>query len=274
MKKISLLYPEGKKKALTFSYDDGVEQDARLIDIFNKNGLKCTFNLNSENTLTPKDINFGGIEFTNIPASDVKKLYEGHEIATHSYSHPWFTTMHENAINEEIHRDRYELEKMTDYIVRGHAYPFGVYDKKTIKVLKQNGIEYARTVVSTDNFGFPADFMEWHPTCHHKADNLFELLERFTNFDFGVMLFYVWGHSYEFDMDKNWERMEEFCEKAGGNEKVWYATNIEICDYIKAFNSLKFSADGKMAYNPSDIDIYLSADGETVCVKSGETVKL
>ena len=38
----------GKNKALTFSYDDGVTQDKRLIEIFNKYGLKATFNLNSE----------------------------------------------------------------------------------------------------------------------------------------------------------------------------------------------------------------------------------
>ena len=34
-------------KALTFSYDDGVTQDKRLIKILNKYGLKCTFNINS-----------------------------------------------------------------------------------------------------------------------------------------------------------------------------------------------------------------------------------
>ena len=40
-------YPGGKKKALTLSYDDGVEQDIRLIELMKKNGLKGTFNLNS-----------------------------------------------------------------------------------------------------------------------------------------------------------------------------------------------------------------------------------
>lgn len=37
----------GKKKAITFSYDDGVTQDIRLIELLDKYGLKCTFNLNS-----------------------------------------------------------------------------------------------------------------------------------------------------------------------------------------------------------------------------------
>ena len=44
---IFMRFPGGKKKALTLSYDDGVEQDIRLIDIMKKNGLKGTFNLNS-----------------------------------------------------------------------------------------------------------------------------------------------------------------------------------------------------------------------------------
>ena len=35
----------GKMKAVTFSYDDGVTQDIRLIDLFNKYSLKATFNI-------------------------------------------------------------------------------------------------------------------------------------------------------------------------------------------------------------------------------------
>ena len=38
----------GKFKAVTFSYDDGVSQDVRLIALLDKYGLKATFNLNSE----------------------------------------------------------------------------------------------------------------------------------------------------------------------------------------------------------------------------------
>ncbi len=34
-------------KYLTFSYDDGVTQDIRLIELFNKYGMKATFNINS-----------------------------------------------------------------------------------------------------------------------------------------------------------------------------------------------------------------------------------
>ena len=40
-------FPGGLAKALTFSYDDGVEQDIRLVEILDKYGMKGTFNLNS-----------------------------------------------------------------------------------------------------------------------------------------------------------------------------------------------------------------------------------
>lgn len=32
-------FPQGRAKALTLSYDDGVEQDIRLIEILNRHGL-------------------------------------------------------------------------------------------------------------------------------------------------------------------------------------------------------------------------------------------
>ena len=38
---------DGKKRAVTFSYDDGVEQDRHLVELFNTYGMKATFNLNS-----------------------------------------------------------------------------------------------------------------------------------------------------------------------------------------------------------------------------------
>ena len=47
MNRIYCCFPGGKHKALTMSYDDGRTQDRRLIEIFNQNGIKGTFHLNS-----------------------------------------------------------------------------------------------------------------------------------------------------------------------------------------------------------------------------------
>ena len=47
MANLFLRFPGGKIKTLTLSYDDGVEQDEKLVDLMVKYGLKGTFNLNS-----------------------------------------------------------------------------------------------------------------------------------------------------------------------------------------------------------------------------------
>lgn len=43
---MDITYPNGCKKAFTMSYDDGIEQDKRFIEIINRYSLKATFNIN------------------------------------------------------------------------------------------------------------------------------------------------------------------------------------------------------------------------------------
>ena len=40
-------FPEGKLKAVTFSYDDGKKSDLRPADTLEKHNMKCTFNVPS-----------------------------------------------------------------------------------------------------------------------------------------------------------------------------------------------------------------------------------
>ena len=87
-----------------------------------------------------------------------------------------------------------------------------------------------------------------------------------------IRLLYIWGHSYEFDRDDTWARMEEFCKMAGNNEEVWYATNIEIKDYVTAMRSLIFSADKHTVYNPSAQTVWFAADKEVIKVEGGQTL--
>ena len=41
------MFPGGKTKAVTFSYDDGIVSDKKLVKILNEYGMKGTFNVNS-----------------------------------------------------------------------------------------------------------------------------------------------------------------------------------------------------------------------------------
>ncbi|MHB8062182.1 MAG: polysaccharide deacetylase family protein [Ruminiclostridium sp.] len=260
-----LYYQFGKKKALTFSYDDGQVYDRRLIDIFNKYHLKATFHLNSGTLGTDGYVTKG----------ELQTLYKDHEISCHSVTHPHLTHLSRQQLVEEIWEDRRELERLSGYPIRGMSYPFGEYDDACIKSLEVLGIEYSRTVNSTDNFLFPSNFLEWNPTCHHNGD-IMDKLNAFKNQSSWARLplFYIWGHSYEFERQNNWSLIEEFCEAVAFDTEVWYATNIEIKDYISAVRSLVFDVNQTIVYNPTAISVWLRAGENILEVKPGKTMIL
>lgn len=271
-------FKEGKAKALTLSYDDGVDQDIRLIKILDKNGVKCTFNISAgrfaeEGTVYPDDKINGRL----LTKSQAISLYKNsdHEIAIHGYTHPHLDRLATNHAMYEIIQDRKELEEIFDTMVRGCAYPFGAYNDDVVKILELAQIKYARTTISTKKFSLPTDWLRLEASCHHRSPEFMELAEKFVELNpKEASLFYVWGHSYEFDQDNNWDVIEKFAEYVGGREDIWYATNIEIYDYIEAYKNLQTSADGKTIYNPSVIDVWMSDDGKIYKIPSGETVKL
>ena len=104
----------GKKKAVTFSFDDGVTQDIRLIDIFNKYGLKCTFNLNSGLLGLPGELERNGnkIRHDKVKASEVKSIYAGHEVAVHTLTHPNLTQLDEETVVRQVEEDRKALSEL------------------------------------------------------------------------------------------------------------------------------------------------------------------
>ncbi|WP_434643888.1 polysaccharide deacetylase family protein [Thermoanaerobacterium thermosaccharolyticum] len=258
-------YPNGKKKALTMSYDDGQVYDRKLVEIFNRYGIKGTFNLNSGKFDTEP----------YVYRDEIKGLYDGHEVAVHTLDHPYLTLIPKEELVYQIMEDRKNLETLVGYQVRGMAYPYGDYNDIVLNSLTSFGIEYSRTVNSTRSFRIPSNFLEWHPTCHHDQD-VIEKLKEFKNVpEWEQMpLFYVWGHSFEFDRNCNWELIEEFCKMASFDEDVWYATNIEIVNYINALKNLKFSADGSIVYNPSAIPVWIGVDHEPVKIDPGEKIYL
>ena len=106
--------------------------------------------------------------------------------------------------------------------------------------------------------------MKWHPTTHHNGD-LATLWDKFmNNRNDKFLLFYLWGHSYEFDRQNNWDVIENFCNLTGGHENIWYVTNIEIVDYMNALSRIVFSKDETMIQNTSAIDVWITANGEPV----------
>lgn len=276
------LYKDGKRKCFTLSFDDGVTQDIRLIGIFDRYGLKCTFNLNSGLFGQKSSRN----DFPNPVQNDriaqelIAKTYRNHEIAVHTLTHPKLQYLDREEIRFEVLTDRKNLEEITGAPVTGMAYPHGTYDETVLEELRNCGIRYSRTTEATWCFSVPRDFLRWHPTIHFGH----ERMERIVNSFLGPVrekdencylpLLYIWGHAYELDGNDTWTLMENLCRKVSGQKDVWYATNGEIERYVTALRSLIFSADEKVVTNPSADPVWLSVDGETVRVAGGETKRL
>ncbi len=213
---------DGKHKAITFSYDDGAIQDRKLVDMLNKYNLKGTFNLNSSH------LGFG------VNPSELKNLYQGHEVAGHTLTHPDFAKCSDEAIAWQVEHDRNTLSTLMDYNVEGFAYPYGAFDDRIVNVLqKKTGVRYARTVVSTYGFDMQDDLLRFKPTVFHcEIDKLFALAEQFVSLKTDKpQLFYIWGHSFEFDRENEpitWEKFEEFCKIISNKSDIFYGTNREI----------------------------------------------
>lgn len=259
------LFPGGKQKAVTLSYDDGTIHDRRLVDIFNRHGLKSSFHLNS-----------GLFGNDRLSAEEISDLFRGHEISAHSVDHPSLALLPAEQIAVQLLDDRRALEALAGYPVRGMSYPNGSFTKEIAARLPGLGIEYARTTLSHGGFHLPEDPLRWHPTCHHKQDLMakteeFLLPQRSKN----PLLFYVWGHSYEFDRENNWDLIECFGARlAEASDSIWFATNIEVIDYMKALQQLRVSVDGHFVQNLSHLPVWISANREPHEIAPGEMLRV
>lgn len=271
-------FPGGLKKALTLSYDDGVEQDMELVRILNAHGIRATFNINSglfakEGTVYP-----AGQVHRRMTLAQAKALYKDspHEVAVHALTHANLPELPVSMVTREVLLDRENLEREFGGVIRGMAYPFGTYSDEVVQALEACGIAYSRTVQSTRSFALPQNWLMLHPTCHHNEPQLFALCDAFLADEarFSSKLFYLWGHAYEFESDGSWPVIREFAQKMGGRSDVWYATNIEVVTYVNAYRSLIASADGRTLHNPTAAAVWLEESGRIIRVGPGETAAL
>ena len=283
---VHLKYPGNKSKAFTISYDDGVKSDLRLLEMMRKYGIRGTFNVNSNKFQNAECLN----QTRKHPIFDEKELYAFYhenrdlvEIAAHGATHPYYPFMAQDVSAWDLISDRKNIETLLGVQCRGFAYPYGQTDDKTVEALKVCGFRYARTTPRTHDFKVPVDPYRWACTAKHTDPGLMEDARKFVELKdrYGKVpyLFSVWGHSYEFVDDDNWDVMEELFAFIGGREDIWYCTNIEFFELLRAYQSLEYFADGSKVYNPTAIPVELSVfhsakDWRAVKVLPGETADL
>lgn len=284
MKYRFLRFPEGKFKAVLFSYDDGAKSDLRFLDILDSHGIKSTLNLcNSSITDTPNENKLTSDEVRH------RVIEKGHEVAVHGDRHVALgISAHSVGIKDTLDC-RVGLERRFSRIVRGYAYPDtmrgieGENYRNIRTYLSGIGLSYARSIGKDhDRFELPSDWYDWMANAHHANPELFGYIDKFLSLDQDKLycasrtpkLLLIWGHSFEFERSGNWELLEDICARLGGREDIWYATCSEIRDYVAAYDSLVFSADGCIVTNPTSVRVWLDVDKKLYCIEPGQTAVL
>ena len=231
-------------KILTFSYDDGVESDLHLIELWNRYKLQGTVNLNAGLLGSKTAFSYKALAVKRLSAQQAVSLYRGHEIACHTLDHLRLETLSPEECRYQICEDKKRLETLYDTPVVGLAYPFGTYSVLVRKIASDCGLRYARTTESSYRFAWPEDPMQWAFTCRHRDPRLFELADRFVSYHGSDnLLFSVWGHSYEFDGDQDWDRLERFFRIVAGRNDIQYLTNAAALNWkssAKSYSAQRF----------------------------------
>lgn len=227
---------QGKMKAITLSYDDGVTQDRRLIKMLEKYGLKCTFNINSGLFHTARVMYQNGVTVphTRFHKDEIRGLYEGHEIAVHTLTHPSLKELSDDEIVREVEEDRLCLSDIAGYEVVGMAYPGGssCVDRRVVDLVRERtGVRYARNTTSSFSFEPQEDLYNFRPSVYDywQPKEMLRLAEEFLALQPETpQIFYIWGHSYEWDFCDMWDQMDDLFRMISGHSDIFYGTNKQV----------------------------------------------
>ena len=244
------------KKYFTLSFDDGLEQDKKVLALMKKYGLKGTFNLNSGmfglqgevkgiGTFSFQDCEagvrhrwpFSYVPHNRIPKDEICEVYAGMEIATHGFLHEALGKVSESEMRSSIRKDKENLEQIAGTTIVGHAYASGSTSSAAEHYLKEQGYLYARAVFPSGNFEFPENPLNFRPSSSVIMKNSMKLVKDFiaaepTDRD---LLLFFWGHAYEMDYGKgaaSWDSLERLFAAISGHDDIVYCTNREAFLHI------------------------------------------
>ena len=197
-------------KYFVFSIDDGTIYDEITINLFNKYGVKGTFNLNSG--LEDFVWYLGEQPIRRFNLFEHRELYNGHEVDSHTLTHPYLDQLSREDILREVNDDIYNLENIFNREVVGFATPFHTAGDRELDIIRYGTkVEYIRTSDLDDSFKKPID--QYHIKCtSFRAQHAIALFDRFLE-DKDAELFVYAGHSYDFFVDNTFDKLEELLKK-------------------------------------------------------------
>lgn len=205
-------------KIVSLSFDDGTVYDLRFIELLNKYNLKATLNLNSE--LADFVWYYGEHPIERLDLEKHKSAYDGHEVAAHSLTHPYFSSLTKEEAIRQVRDDVENLSRIFGYRVEGFAFPFHDQTEENITTIKENvDLAYIR-YSCLDHSGQHEDAYHIHINAIYDDEDIYERLEEFKAEKNEKSLFVIAGHAYEFEVKNDWGKIEKLLAYLHSDEKV------------------------------------------------------
>ncbi len=214
-------------KIVSLSFDDGTVYDVRFIELLNKYNLRATLNLNSG----LKDFvwYYGDTPIKRLDLMKVKDIYAGHEVASHSLTHPYFSSLTYEEIEKEVCKDIRNLTDIFGHRVNGFAFPFHDQTEENIQsVSKCADLKYIRFSYLIDNCT-PADRYHIPINALYDDPDIYEKLSAFSHCAEENALFVIAGHSYEFEVKDDWQKIEKLLSYLSETEEL---TVLPLADAV------------------------------------------
>ena len=270
---IKKLYPQGKSKAFVVTYDDGVLQDRPFVALLNRYGLKGTFNLNSglmKNEFEWTHAN--GCIIKRLSTDSAASLYDGHEIAAHSLTHPYMEHLGEEELMVELQTDKADLERIFGREIKGFAVPFDYYSQRIENCARKCGFEYVRLPRESHSCLPPEDMFNWTAGIFHLDEGLTDYVDAFLSTTDELAFCQIAGHSYDLDTENMWDVMKDIFRKISADSEVLPMTTIELIEYLRAMRKSEIM--GNRIQNNSDISLWLQIDGKIYEIAANQGIDL
>lgn len=221
-------------KIVSLSFDDGTIYDLRFIELLNKYNIRATLNLNSK--LDNFVWYFGDTPIERLKLNEVVEKYDGHEVCSHSLTHPYFSSLSKEEIIRQVKEDCENLSKIFNRDINAFAFPFHDQTEEHIQILKENlNLNYIRYSYFEESY-LPKDRYHIPLNALYNDNDLYEKLEKFKNNDLDNSLFVIAGHSYEFEVRNEWERIEELLKYLSSNKDIVVLPLIDAINVIFTTN--------------------------------------
>jgi len=266
---IRRLYPNGYKKAFNISYDDGVLQDIRFVQLLNKYHIPGTFCLNSD---LMQDgfvwVHPNGDMIKRLPLSDAASLYRDHEVASHTLTHPDFTGLPADEILRQMQQDKDTLQRSCGCEVTGFGVPFDYFDITAMSCARACGFLYARNSEQSLSYTPPYDYYNWSAGIFHLNPLLGQYVQSFFDTEEELALCQIVGHAYDLDIENMWDRIERILKRVSQDDTVICLTHSQLVTYLKAMRTAWVSDD--VIDNRSSQALWFEVDGSVIKLLPGQ----